>query len=254
MDPAVNKDLIWPYSLTVAPELDLVVSSSTAMGWPEWAKLPPGSWPLKKINNLDTAQVQIWRLSDLHLVSTVTLPADHGRHNEDPAEPRVLPDGSIYVNTYRCGLYRMKDVNGERPSATLVYTFPGGDNLDTTCSVPVVVGHYWIQTVAALPGLIALDVSHPEKPVEVSRLTLNTRFPMLHWLAADRKGDRLVVTGDNQSWVLVVRFDPSKGALSIDQTFRDPGSTVPGISFDRQQWPHAKGGRAIVHSALFGPR
>jgi hypothetical protein len=120
----VNKDLIWPYSLTVAPELDLVVSSSTAMGWPEWAKLPPGSWPLKKINNLDTAQVRIWRLSDLHLVSTVTLPADHGRHNEDPAEPRVLPDGSIYVNTYRCGLYRMKDVNGERPSATLVYTFP----------------------------------------------------------------------------------------------------------------------------------
>jgi hypothetical protein len=223
------------------------------MGWPEWAKLPPGSWPLKKINNLDTAQVQIWRLSDLHLVSTVTLPADHGRHNEDPAEPRVLPDGSIYVNTYRCGLYRMKDVNGSGHSATLVYTFPGGNNLDTTCSVPVVVGHYWIQPVAALPGLIALDVSDPENPVEVSRLTLNTRFPMLHWLAADRKGDRLVVTGDNQSWVLVVRFDPSKGALSIDQTFRDPGSTVPGISFDRQQWPPAKGGRAIVHGALFGP-
>jgi hypothetical protein len=117
-----------------------------------------------------------------------------------------------------------------------------------------VVGRYWIQTVAALPGLIALDVSHPEKPVEVSRLTLDPRFPMPHWLAADRKGDRLVVTDDNQSWVLVARFDPGKGTLSIDQTFRDSGSTVPGISFDREQWPHGKGGRAIVHGALFGPQ
>ena len=52
------------------------------------------------------------------------------------------------------------------------------------CSVPVVIGHYWIQTVAALPGLIALDVTHPEKPVEVSRLALDPQFPMPHWLAA----------------------------------------------------------------------
>jgi hypothetical protein len=117
-----------------------------------------------------------------------------------------------------------------------------------------VVGHYWIQTVAALPGLVALDVSHPEKPVEVGRLTLDSHFPMPHWLAADRNGDRLVVTGDNQSWVVVARFDPGKGALSINQTFRNPGSTVPGISFDRQQWPHGKAGRAIVHGALFGPQ
>jgi len=116
------------------------------------------------------------------------------------------------------------------------------------------LGIIGIQTVAALPGLIALDVSHPEKPVEVARLTLDPRFPMPHWLAADRKGDRLVVTGDNQSWVLVARFDQRKGTLSIDQTFRDPSSTVPGISFDRQQWPHGKAGRAIVHGALFGPQ
>src|SRR5206468_2381384 len=140
VDPTMKKDLIWPYSLTLAPQLDVVVSSSTAMGWPEWAKLPPGSWPLEKINDLDTAQVQIWRLSDLHLVNTVTLPPDDGRHNEDPAEPRLLPDGSIYVNTYRCGLYRMKNVTSARPSAVLVYTFPGGDSMHTVCSVPVVVG------------------------------------------------------------------------------------------------------------------
>jgi hypothetical protein len=32
VDPTVHKDLIWPYSLAVAPQLDRVVSSSTAMG------------------------------------------------------------------------------------------------------------------------------------------------------------------------------------------------------------------------------
>lgn len=254
LDPAIDKDLIWPYSMTVVPQLDRVVSSSSPMGWPDWGKLPPGSWTLKKINDQVTSQVQVWRLSDLHLLTTVTLPSDSGQHNRWPAEPRLLPDGSIYVNTFSCGLYRMKDVTGARPSAELAYTFPGGDSMHTICSVPVVVGHYWIQTVAALPGLIALDISHPEKPVEVSRLVFDSHFPMPHWLAADRKSDRLVVTGDMESWVLVARFDPEKGQLSLDQNFREPGATVPGISFDRQQWPHGKAGRALVHGALFGPQ
>jgi hypothetical protein len=253
VDPSVDKDLIWPYSIAVVPQLDRVVSSSSPMGWPDWGKLPPGSWTAKKIGDQITSQVQVWRLSDLHLLKTVSLPTDAGKHNQWPAEPRLLPDGSIYVNTFSCGLYRMKDVTGPQPSADLVYTFPGGDSMHTICSVPVVVGHYWIQTVAALPGLIALDISHPEKPVEVSRLVFDSHFPMPHWLAADRKSDRLVVTGDMESWVLVARFDAEKGRLSLDQSFRQPGAAAPGISFDRQQWPHGKGGRALVHGALFGP-
>ena len=253
LDPSVDKDLIWPYSMAVVPQLDRVVSSSSPMGWPDWGKLPPGSWTLQKINDQVTSQVQVWRLSDLHLLNTVSLPSDGGQHNRWPAEPRLLPDGSIYVNTFSCGLYRMKDVSGAHPSAELVYTFPGGDSMHTICSVPVVVGHYWIQTVAALPGLIALDISHPEKPVEVSRLVFDSHFPMPHWLAADRKSDRLVVTGDMESWVLVARFDAAKGRLSLDQSFRQPGASAPGISFDRQEWPHGKAGRALVHGALFGP-
>jgi hypothetical protein len=251
VDPAVDKDLIWPYSLAVVPELDRVVSSSTPMGMPDWAKLPPGSWPAKKANEHFTAQVQIWRLSDLHLLHTVSLlPDSNGKYDKWPAEPRVLPDGSVYVNTFSCGLYRMKDLQGAHPTAELVYTFPGGETGHTECGVPVVVGHYWVQTVAALPGLIALDISHPEKPVEVSRLKLDARFHMPHWIAADRKGDRLVVTGADQSWVLVARFE--KGKLSLDPTFHEPRATEPGISFDRREWPHGKAGRAIVHGALFG--
>jgi hypothetical protein len=62
------------------------------------------------------------------------------------------------------------------------------------------------------------------------------------------------VTGDDQSWVLVARFDARKGVLSLDKTFHERGSTVSGISFDRAQWPHGKGGRAVVHGALFGPQ
>src|SRR5215472_10447241 len=254
VDPAIDKDLIWPYSLAVVPQMDRVVSSSTVMGWPDWATLPPGSWPAKKINEQDTSQVQIWRLSDLHLLNTVTLPPDNGKHSLNPAEPRLLSDGTVYVNTFNCGLFRLKDMNSANPSADLVYSFPGGDSMHTLCAVPVVVGHYWIQTVAALPGLIALDVSHPEKPVEVSRLKLDSRFSMPHWLAADRKSNRLVITGDDQSWVLLARFDPDKGALSLDETFRERDAHAPGISFDRQEWPHGKAGRAIVHGALFGPR
>jgi hypothetical protein len=253
LDPAVNKDLIWPYSLAVVPQLDRVIVTSTPMGWPKWAKLPSGSWPLDKINTQVTAQVQIFRLSDLHLLNTITLPPDTpAKHNEYPAEPRVLPDGTIYVNTFSCGLYRMKDVTSAQPSAELVYSFPGGD-IHTACAVPVVISHYWIQTVPALPGLIALDVSHPEKPVEVSRLKFDPHFAMPHWMAADRRSNRLVVTGMDQSWVLVARFDPDKGTLSLDPTFHAPGATGPGIIFDHEQGSQGKDGSALVHGALFGP-
>ena len=254
LDPAVDKDLIWPYSMAIAPQIDRVVSSSSPMGWPDWGTPPPGSWTVKKMNDQVTSQVQVWRLSDLHLLKTVSLPPDGGKHHQLPAEPRLLPDGSIYVNTFSCGLYRVKDVTGAQPSAERVYTFPGGDSPHTICSVPVVVGHYWIQTVAALPGLIVLDITHPEKPVEVSRLVFDSHFPMPHWLAADRKSDRLVITGDMESWVLVARFDADKGTLSLDQSFHEPGATLPGLSFDRQQWPHGQAGRALVHGALFGPQ
>jgi hypothetical protein len=254
LDPAVGKDVIWPYSLTIVPQSDRVVSTSTTMGWPDWATLPQGSWSLQKINDQHTRHLQVWRLSDLRLLKTVTLaPDSNGEHNLDPAEPRLLPGGSVLVSTFSCGLYRVKDLDRTQPSADLVYSFPGGADMHTMCSVPVVVGHYWIQTVGAVPGLIALDVSHPEKPVEVSRLKLDPRFAMPHWLAADRKSNRLVITGDGQSWVLVAHFDPQSGVLSLDDSFREAGANQPGISFVRQEWPHGKSGPAVVHGALFGP-
>lgn len=253
LDPAVSKDVIWPYSLAVLPDRDLVVSTSTPMGRADWAPEVPGSWPSKKIDEQVTSHVQLWRMSDLRLTKTIVLPPDGKKHDEAPAEPRVLADGTVYVNTFSCGLYRMKDLGGANPSAELVYTFPGGDSMHTMCAVPVVSGHYWIQTVGALPGLVVLDVSNPEKPVEVSKLKLDEKFHMPHWLAIDRKSQDLVLTGDDQAWALIVKFDPKDGSLRVDEKFREAGANSPGISFDRQQWPHGNSGPAAVHGALFGP-
>ncbi len=251
---AIATEYNWPYSLLVDEKLDRVLVTSTPMGMPEWANFPPGSWTKKKIDDQMTWHLQVYRLSDLKLLSSFALPDDAGHHNMLPAEPRLLPDGSQYVNTFSCGLYRMHDLATGHPSAKLVYTFPGAMDMDSMCAVPVVVGKYWIQTVAALPGLIALDISNPDKPVEVSRLKFDAQFKMPHWIAADRKGDRLVITGNEGSWVLVARINQQSGALSLDDSFREPGAQSPGLSFDRPSWPHGDYGKAIVHGALFGPR
>jgi hypothetical protein len=167
-----------------------------------------------------------------------------------------MPDGSIYVGTFRCDLYRLTDAASRQPHADLVQTFPGGESMSTNCAVPIVVGHYWVQTAAALPGVIVLDISNPAQPVEVSRLVLDKRYMMPHWLAADRKSNerntRLILTGDDMDWALMLRLD-EKGKVSIDDTFRDPDSSVPGLNFTRDNWPHGNAGPAVVHAALFGP-
>jgi hypothetical protein len=243
--------LIWPYSLAVVPEMDRVITTSSQMGLPEWAS-SHGS-PMKH-DEYETKHVQVWSLRGLRLLATVPLPAPpRGEQNLYPAEPRVLPDGTVYVNTFNCGLYRMTGIEGRNPKAEFVYSFPGGDREGTYCAVPVVYEKFWIQTVPALPGLIALDVSNPAKPVEVSRLVFDEHFRNTHWLAADRGTGRLVVTGANQSWVLIANIDKATGKLTLDETFREKGARYAGLDFNREQWPHGVTGEALVHGALFGP-
>ncbi len=186
-------------------------------------------------------------------MATVPLPeVEQGPYHIGPAEPRVLSDGTVYVNTFSCGLYRIDGLESASPKATFVHAFPGGTPLETFCGVPVVYEHYWIQTVPAVPGLSVLDVSDPAKPIEVSRLTLDERYRMPHWLAADRTSGRLVVTGVEASWVLIVDLDEESGALTVDEAFRDVGAVLPGVDFNRMHWPHGETGGAIVHGALFG--
>jgi hypothetical protein len=242
--PRIEDDLNWPYSLAVIPGLDRVVTTSADMGMPPWE-----AWTYR-----DTHHIHVWSLADLRLLTTVALPpSPEGRHHIAPAEPRVLDDGTVYVNTFTCGLYRIDGLDGPTPAATFVHAFPGGMTDHDICAVPVVMGKYWVQTAAGLPGLIALDVSDPSAPVEVSRLSLDARlYPMPHWLGADRAGDRMVLTGDPHSWILVVRLDPLTGAMTIDDDFRGAGTERAGIDFDRLRWPHGETGRARVHGAVFG--
>lgn len=254
VDPSVSKDEIWPYSLEVDPKIGRAVSVNSPMSMPDWAKLPPGSWPKKRSDDQPTSSVQVWRLSDLSVVRTVMLPPDSAKHQLWPAEPRLLPDGTMYVNTFACGLYRMKGLDTATPDAELVHTFPGSaDKAADMCFVPVVVGHYWVQTVASLPGLIVLDISNPIKPVEVSRLKIDGQlYPLVHWIAADRKGDRLVMSGAMDHWLLVARMDRKTGKVTLDESFRTPGSPNPGIQFEGNVLPAGVGHMVMVHGALFG--
>ena len=246
-----NKKLLWPYSLTVLPEINRVVSTSTEMGLPNWASTH-GSADHKHTST-DTSHIQIWSLKNLRLLATIPLPPSPDNNAQfNPADPRVLPDGSLYVNTFSCGLYRVLGLATSKPRAEFVYSFPGaGTKFD--CAVPVVVGKFWIQTDPSVPGLIALDVSNPAKPTEVSRVVFDKRFENTHWVAADRSANRLVVTGANRSWVLIVNVDMKTGRLTLDENFKTKGADYPGIDFDRLTWPHGATGKGVVHGALFGP-
>ncbi|MEK6325183.1 MAG: selenium-binding protein SBP56-related protein [Acidobacteriota bacterium] len=252
--PGLDKNLLWPYSLTVLPLIDRVVTTSTEMGLPKWAS-PQSQHSTQHAHTLtDTNHIQIWSLRNLRLLATIPLPAPpQGKSHLNPAEPRVLPDGSVYINTFNCGLYRVLGVEGSDPKVEFVYSFPGADKPGFECAVPVVIGKFWIQTDPSLPGLIALDVSNPAKPVEVSRLVFDTRFSKTHWVAADRGASRLVVTGSDKSWVLIVNIDSETGKLTLDENFKVRGADHPGIDFNRPRWPHGATGKAVVHGALFGP-
>lgn len=235
--PDFPDQINWPYSLAVDAAADRIVTTSTDMGMgPGW-KSPP------------TSHVQIWSISDLKLLSSLALPSSgKGDHHVWPAEPRLLADGTVYVNTFTCGLYRIDGIRTDKPVAKFVHAFPGGTSEHDMCAVPIVFGKYWIQTVGALNGLVVLDVSDPGRPVEVSRFAVPAGFHMPHWLAADRSTGRLALTGASDSWVLMLKFDDKTGRLSLDPSFGRGG----GISFDRAAWPHGQTGKAVVHGTVFG--
>lgn len=231
-DPAAEP-FIRPYSLAVVPALDRVVTGSADM------------------HGKDTSHsVQVWRLSDLKLLHTVRLPkGPKGDEGEDPAEPRVLADGrTVVVSTFPCGMYLLDGIDGPAPSARFIYSFPDG----VECALPVVAGKYWVATSTKL-GLIALDMTDPAKPREVSRLALpDGQGP--HWISLAPDGHRIVISGGklaHQDRILIAHIDPNSGALTLDTGFRDKGAATPGVSFDRATWPHGATGKAVPHGAVF---
>src|SRR5207245_2389582 len=174
-DAAFPGALLTPYSLVVLPELDRVVSTNSSMH-------------LESI--LHGVTYQVWRLSDLKLLKTEYFDVGENHYGQmSPEEPRLGPDGSIFVQTLGCGIERITGVKTDEPKAQLVYNFPGN-----WCGVPTIVGHYLIQSVPAIHGLIVLDIANGAKPVEVSRLKFSDTFKP-HWTGWDAKTQRVVVTG-----------------------------------------------------------
>ena len=233
-DPAFAGALLTPYSLVVLPELDRVVSTNSSM-------------------HLDDifagVTYQIWRLSDLKLLKTAYFDVGENRYAQiSPEEPRLGPDGSIFVQTLGCGLERITAVNTDEPRSQLVYTFPGN-----WCGVPTIVGHYLVQSAGATHGLIVLDITNPAKPVEVSRLKLSDTYQP-HWTAWDAKTQRLVVTSSltpgAAERLYLMKLDSATGALTLDDSFRDTDGK-PGFTFANRDWPHGWTGSALPHGAVF---
>lgn len=228
-DPAFPDALLTPYSLVVIPDIDRIVVTNSSM---------------HDENIFNGVTFQVWRLSDLKLLKTEYLDvgANHYGHIS-PEEPRLGADGAVYVQTLGCGIERITDIASDQPKSKLVWTFPG-----SACGVPTIVGHFLIQSVPAIHGLIALDISDGAKPAEVSRLQLSDHyFP--HWTGWDAKTHRLVVTGD-ENRLFLLTFDETTGTLAVDTAFHDAGGK-PGFDFANRDWPQGWKGTGRPHGVVF---
>ena len=226
-DPAFEGELLSPYGLVILPEIDRVLSTNSAM----------------KGTNGPGSTFQVWRLSTLELLSTERFdPGPSGLSHIDPEEPRVGPDGSVYVQTLSCSLQRVTGLAEDRPRARFVHRFGGAG-----CGVPTIVGRWLIQSVPYLNALVVLDLADPDAIREVSRLLLPDGFSP-HWTGWDTAGSRVVTTGSSRVYLL--DLDQGTGRLTLDQRFGD-GEGVAGFDFSTADWPFSAEGRYVPHGAVF---
>jgi len=57
--------------------------------------------------------------------------------------------------------------------------------------------------------------------------------------------------GSKPNRLFIVDVDPATGALSLDQRFRDAGSSSPGVRLTGKNWPHGFSGRTAPHGTVF---
>ncbi|HSE11512.1 MAG TPA: hypothetical protein VLB69_02650 [Rudaea sp.] len=231
-DPQFASALLMPYSLAVLPKIDRVVSTNSSM---------------HDEDLLSGVTYQVWRLSDLKLLKTAYFDVGANRYAHiSPEEPRVGPDGSVFVQTLGCGIERISDIETDAPTSKLVFAFPGN-----WCGVPTIAGHYLVQSVPAVHGFVVLDIADADRPREVSRLTISQTYRP-HWTGYDPKTRRLVVTSGEtpRDRTYLLKLDPDSGALTIDDAVRD-NDGQPGFSFAERDWPHGFKGVGTPHGAVF---
>lgn len=219
------------YALAVVQSADRVVTTSSPMDDESTANV-----------------VQVWRLSDLTLLKTLSVPVVAGDSaHRHPFEVRALSDGSVMVNTYRCGFYHMTGL-AATPTIVRVLALPKSSG----CSVPVIVGRFMVMPIAYAHRYATIDIADPQHPREVASFPTDSSF-FPHWAALDPGSDRIVVTdqGDGAPMVKVMRLDRTTGRLSWDERFRDEGAATPGVSYHRARFPNGVTGMAMPHGAVF---
>jgi hypothetical protein len=53
--------------------------------------------------------------------------------------------------------------------------------------------------------------------------------------------------------VYLIDMNPETGKLTLAGDLSPGGSRIPGIRFDRDEWPHGRTGPAFAHGAVFRP-
>ena len=249
---SISEIPIRPYAFAPLPQIDRLLTTSAPM-----------------LENYSADVVQVWRLSDLQLLHTLRVPPAHlpngaqlmtrnakgemeATGHKYPFVPRVMADGSVLLNAYGCGFYRVTGIDAPHPKVQNVYTIevPAEAGLGA-CGIPVVVGRYWIMPVGGAHMVVTLDVSDPARPVEVSRLHSDTTF-FPHWLAKDPGSNRFILSQEmgHEDRMLMLRADLKTGRLWWEESFRSEDGSL-GMSFRRSMWPHGDTGEAMGHAALF---
>lgn len=243
------KEPVRVYAIVPMLEIDRIVTTSAPM-----------------IEDYSADVVQIWRYSDLTLLHTIGVPPGRASDGSSlpaaaryPFGPRLMPDGSILMNAYGCGFYRLTGIGSNEPRLENVYTIQVPDPLpnDATrgaCSVPTVVGNHWIMPVGRAHTVMVLDISDPGAPKEISRLNTPADFSP-HWSAKDPLSDRIVVGAElgGEQGMFMLLLDAATGHLRFDPTIISPSGLVGFIDLEAQEWPHGPTGPAWGHAALFMP-
>ena len=232
-DPAFPGARIRTYALDGYPDTDLLVTTSAPMD-----------------DEVTEHVVQVWRLSDLSLRHTIAVPASADSAHHNPFEVRFLAGGErAFINTWMCGFYLLDGIAGDDPTIEQVMVL--GSPRAEGCSVPVIVGSYWVMPVALAHFISVLDISDPRAPTEVFRLdTEEDYYP--HWVASDPGSNRLIFSDqDEVAGLRIANIDPHTGELRWDDSFTYADGQ-PGISFDRESWPHGDTGPAKPHGVVFG--
>jgi hypothetical protein len=236
-DSSMPRARIRNYGVAVLPAIDRMITTSAPMDTEHTANT-----------------VQLWRLSDFKLLKTIAMPkVVNDSIDHQPFEVRALPDGkSVMLNSYLCGMYHVT-LDNDTPRVALVHALRSPPQ--TGCSVPVIVGHYWVIPVAYGHRVVSLDVSDPAHAKQVAELVTDSTF-LPHWLSADPGSNRIVLVGqdDGEPRVTIIQLDPTTGALTWDDRFHDADKSKHGVSFARTDWPHGKAEHVVPHGALFVTR